>query len=88
MATLSPSLIMIHGGAVGTEPLNDGVIINTETQSTVRTLSTGDFKISSGSNACCSTEYQAVLSVVKASRQRKLVEISATDGSVTVLKDL
>ena len=54
---------MIHGG-FGGRLFSDGVIINTDDQSTVRTLSAGDFKFGNFNNNCCKTEYHAVVAVV------------------------
>ena len=78
---------MIYGGYNRRELFDDGLIINTDDQSTVRTLRADNFRYEYEYNNCCSTEYQAVIAVAKAGSRYHLVEISATDGSVTVFKE-
>ena len=85
MANVSQNLIKIYGGFDEVQYFSDGVLVNTDEQSVVRTLSAEGFKFRSlDDNDCFVTEQQSVVALVQntAEGNLKLVGISSTDYAV------
>ena len=75
---------MIYGGSC----LSDGVLVSTDTKEVVRELNSNELKFDCKTNHCCITEYGAVVAIVEYKSGYEMIEISTTDFSIEVLKEL
>ena len=85
---IKENIMLIYGGYDDSRLRSDGFLFDTESKQVVRRIDALNFRFDCARNRHCITQYGAVVAIVYDCGSDKMVEISTTDFSITVLKAL